>query len=373
MFVLHSLSSGGAERVTATLANHWADKGWTVTVVTVAGAERDFYALDARIQRIALNMAAESRHVGEAVWHNLRRIRALSRVLKRERPDVAVSMMATANVTLAVAGRFTDTRTVGSERIHPPTLPLGRIWEQLRQRAYPLLHGMVAQTDSSAAWLREHAPAKRIRVIPNPVNYPLEVQAPLVVPNDVVDRSAEARILLAVGRLEVQKGFDRLLAGFASIARQYPDWSLVILGQGSLYEALQRQAEELGIWDRVALPGAVGNVGEWFEAADLYVLTSRFEGFPNTLVEALAYGVPSVAVDCETGPREIVRHEVDGLLIPQDDPDALVVALDRLMGEADLRVRFSERTVEVRERFAVERIAGQWEQLFEECLNVESQ
>ena len=116
------------------------------------------------------------------------------------------------------------------------------------------------------------------------------------------------------------------------------------------------------------MPGKTGNIGAWYEIADAYVLTSRYEGFGNTLVEALAYGVPAVSVDCETGPREILRHEVDGLLVPQDDPDALVSALDRLMRDDDLRASFSIRAREAVERFSVKRIAGLWEVLFEDLL-----
>ncbi|MEX0382544.1 glycosyltransferase family 4 protein [Spiribacter sp. 1M153] len=368
LFFLHSLSAGGAERVTATLANHWARKGWVVTVVTVTGASTDFYELDARIRRIPLDMAADSRHIGEAVWHNLRRIRVLSRVLKREKPDVAVSMMATANVTLALAGRLAGVPAIGSERIHPPTLPLGRMWEASRRRAYPLLAGMVAQTPASAAWIEAHSPADRIRVIPNPVRYPVGRHAPYIDPVEVKGSLAGERLVIAVGRLDHQKGFDRLLAAWAPVIEEHSDWSLVLLGEGVEREALIEQAKAFGIHDRVALPGAVGNLGDWYEAADCYALTSRFEGFPNALLEALAHGVPSVAVDCDTGPREILRHEVDGLLVPQDDPEALGEALDRMMGDADLRARFAERAVEARDRCAVESIAGQWEALFDEVV-----
>jgi len=363
LFYLQSLSSGGAERVTAILANHWAQQGWGVTIVTVADKDQDFYRLDPRIRRIGLNMAIQSRHIGQAVVNNLRRIRALHRILRREKPDVAVAMMATANVTLALAGRLARVSTVGSERIHPPALPLGRFWERARRWAYPMLAGLVAQTRDSAAWLRVHAPAPRIAVIPNPVQYPLVPHPPQITPSEVAPLQGR-RMLLAVGRLEEQKGFDRLLDAFAELADRHTDWHLVILGRGGLHQVLTEQAARLGIRDRVSLPGAVGNVGEWFEAADLYVLTSRFEGFPNTLLEALAHGVPSVAVDCETGPREILRHGVDGLLVPQGDPRELVAALDRMMGDESLRARFSKRAVEVRERFAVGRVAAQWEDLF---------
>lgn len=364
LLVIPSLGAGGAERVTATLANHWARQGWDITIVTLAGAERDFYTLDEAVRRIALDMAVQSRHAVQGLINNVRRIAALRRILRRERPTVAVGMMTTANAILALAGRLAGIPTVGEEHIHPPAFPLGRLWESARGRTYPLLHAVVALTGDSAAWLRERAPAPRIVVIPNPVEYPLPAHPPSVPPAHLFASLPGSRVLLAVGRLEAQKGFDRLIIAFAKVAQRHPDWSLVILGRGNLHEALIWQAAELGIGERIALPGAVGNMGEWYEAADLYALTSRFEGFGNTLVEALAYGLPVVAVDCQTGPREIVRHGVDGLLVPQDDPAALAAALDRMMGDKSRRERFSARAIEARDRFAISKIAKEWESLF---------
>lgn len=364
LFFVHSLASGGAERVTATLANHWALKGWQVSVVSIDAVEADFYALDNRIRRIPLRMAAHSQPSMQGVMGNLRRVRALWSILRRERPDVAVAMMSTPSATLALAGRLAGVPSIGSERIHPPALPLGRAWETVRKRTYPLLAGFVAQTRDSATWLSENAGARNIAVIPNPVEFPLSVHAPRLSPSTALASFRGGRMLLAVGRLEPQKGFDRLLSAFASLAARHPDWVLVVLGRGSLGEALKQQAIDLGIGGRVILPGAVGNLGEWYEAADLYALTSRFEGFPNTLLEAMAYGRPAVAVDCETGPREIMRNEVDGILVPQADSDALVAGMDRMMSDANLRKQCAERAIEVRERFSVEQIARQWETLF---------
>jgi glycosyltransferase involved in cell wall biosynthesis len=178
-----------------------------------------------------------------------------------------------------------------------------------------------------------------------------------------------SRLLLAVGRLGHEKGLDRLLTAFGLLQGRHGDWRLVILGEGHLRRALECQRDELGLQNHVALPGIAGNIGDWYEIADACVMTSRYEGFPNTLIESLAYGIPTVSVDCETGPREILRHDVDGLLVPQNDPESLVGALDHLMGDESLRMRFSERAVEARERFSVERIAGQWEALFKELLD----
>ncbi len=350
--------------MTATLANHWAKKGWEVVLVTVDEVDRDFYTLDSGIRRIPLGMAVRSRHSVRGFFNNIRRIRRLWSIVRCEQPDVAVAMMATANAMLAIAGRLAGVPTVGSERIYPPAVPLGRLWETVRKRTYPLLSGVVAQTRESAAWLRDRTAAPYVAVIPNPVEFPLSARAPRGSTSKSLLSVRDRRVLLSVGRLEQQKGFDRLLTAFSALSDRHPEWVLVVLGQGGLDATLKSQAAALGLAERVVLPGAVGNVGEWYEAADLYALTSRFEGFPNTLLEAMAYGVPAVAVDCETGPREIVRHEVDGLLVPQNDPEALVAGLERLMSDQVLREQFAGRASEVRERFAVERIAGEWEVVF---------
>lgn len=364
LFFIHSLSGGGAERVTATLANHWATKGWQVTIVTVTGRERDFYSLNPSVQRIPLNLDSHSQSAAHAVLNNLRRVRAVRRVLQRERPYVAVAMMATANVTLALAGRLAGVPTIGSERVHPPTLPLGKAWEILRRWSYPKLTALVAQTHQSADWLRDHAPAPTIQVIPNPVVFPMVLQEPRLSPAQTLGAFKHPKVLLGVGRLEQQKGFEHLLQAFALLMQKYPEWVLVILGEGKLRKGLECEAERLALGERICMPGSVGNVGEWFGAADLYVLTSRFEGFPNTLLEAMAHGVPAVAVDCETGPREIVTHNVNGVLVPLDDQDALVSALDKLMSSSVLRAKYSRRAVEVRQQYSVERVARQWEELF---------
>lgn len=355
--------------MTVTLANQWAAKGWDVTIVTLAGADEDFYQLNPAVKRIPLDMAGDSRNLFAAVINNIRRLGALCSILRRQRPDVAISMMPAANVILAVAGCLARVPVVGSERIHPPTMPLGRAWETARKYAYPLLSGLVAQTEDSASWLRRHAPAPNIVVIPNPIEYPISDQAPRILPAGVFAKLAGEHTLLAVGRLVEQKGFDRLLTAFADLAQQYSDWSLVILGEGGRREELMEQAASLGLEGRAAFPGAVGNVGDWFSAADAYVMTSRFEGFPNTLLEALACGVPSLAVDCMTGPRELIETGVNGLLVPQNDPVALVEGLKRLMGDADLRAQLAKRAVAARETFAVVRIAGRWEELFQNLLD----
>lgn len=366
LFFTYSLSSGGAERVTVTLANYWATKGWEVVIVTVAGEDRDFYSLNPSVCRIALALDGASRGALDAMANNWRRVRALRSVLRKERPAVAVAMMPTGNVLLTLAAVGTGISTIGSERTYPPKAVLGLTWEWARRFVYGRMSRLVAQTELSANWLNENTTMERrkIAVIPNPVNVPMPISDPRV---DVAQCKREmncAFILLAVGRLAPEKCFDRLVDAFAELADVYPEWGLVILGEGTQRAALEAQCLAKQLKGRVDLPGAAGNVGECYRAADLFVMTSRFEGFPNTLLEALAHGLPAVAVDCETGPREILRHELDGLLVPQDDSAELVAALERLMKDDELRRRFSQRAVEAQQRFAVERVAARWEEVF---------
>jgi glycosyltransferase involved in cell wall biosynthesis len=183
--------------------------------------------------------------------------------------------------------------------------------------------------------------------------------------NEIVQKGR--KVLLAVGRLGEEKRFDRVIDAFAKLADRYPGWDLVILGEGSQRAALEVQRNKLGLDARIHLPGRVGNLADWYRRASLYVMSSRFEGFPNSLLEALAYGVPSVAVDCETGPRDILRSEVDGLLVPQNDHSALVAALDRMISNDKERASYSKRAIEVRDRFLTERVASLWEQIIEQA------
>jgi len=153
---------------------------------------------------------------------------------------------------------------------------------------------------------------------------------------------------------------------YARLAPSHPDWDLVILGEGDERRALEAQVQGAGLQGRVSLPGRAGNVGDWYQSADLYVLTSRFEGLSNTLLESMASGLAAVAFDCDTGPREIVREGIDGVLVrPNGDVDALCRALDAVMTDEAGRQRMAQAATAVRERFSAERVLGLWEELFD--------
>lgn len=363
LILSNSLAGGGTERVAATLANFWARQGWDVTVATLAPETEDFYPLDGRVQRVALSLAVPSRGVIEALWQNVRRILALRRLLRKVRPAVALAMMSTPNVLLAFASHgIADLCAIGSEHCFPPHAPLGRIWSTLTRRMYGRLAAVVALTQETAAWINTHSSAKQVPVIPNAVTWPLPDNLPVISPNAI--SKPGRRMLLAAGRLEAVKNVGLLIAAFARLAGRYDDWDLVVLGEGPERPALEAQVQEKKLGARVFLPGIAGNVGAWFAHADLFAMTSHSEGFPNALAEALAHGLPAISVDCDTGPRDIIRHGVDGFLVAPNDPEKFASALEQLMRDAALRGQFAVRAVDARERFSIEKIAGMWEALF---------
>lgn len=362
LFFINSLSGGGAERVTVTLANYWADHGWRVTMVTLADNSRDAYELAPSIRRISLGVDRTSSSLTAALLNNLRRLLALRHCLHRERPDVAIAMMTTANCLLALASRRLVGTTLGSERNFPPHFPQGKFWEAIRRYSYQRLNRVVVQTHETRQWIEENTPAKNVVVVANPVSFPLPDGPPSIAPAEHLD--PWRKTMLAVGRIAHEKAYDRLLHAFAKIVDRFPDWDLAIVGDGPLRAELENLAEELGISARVVFPGRVGNVGDWYSATDLFVMTSLSEGFPNVLAEAMAHGLPVVSVDCDTGPRDIICDGHDGILVPQNDHAALVSALGALMEDQVRRADFGRRAIEIRERLSLDRIARQWEELF---------
>jgi glycosyltransferase involved in cell wall biosynthesis len=362
VFYLHSLSRGGAERVATTLANYWAQNGRDVAIVTVARPIEDFYSIHPAVRRYSLLERGGRPDGSSGVLATLDRIRLLRTLLRELRPDVVISLMNTANVVLALAGiGMRRIVRLGSERSYPPAVPMSRAWNALRYWSYRYLDAVVAQSSQSASWIRRNTRARSVPVIPNPISLPLPSHVPRVLPESV--QGAGALRLLAVGRLEREKGFDLLLEAFSRIAEECGKWKLFIVGDGSLKNELGGMIQALRLDGRVFLVGPVGNPADWYSSSDLFVLSSRFEGFPNALLEALSHGVPAVSFDCDTGPREILRPGLDGLLVPGEDVDGLAAGMRRLMTDTAFRSSCASNARQAGERFSVVSVGAMWDEV----------
>jgi len=358
LIFIHSLAGGGAERVTAHLANFWVERGWDITVLTMVRSEVNEYIIDSRVKRISLGLDAQSSSLWCGIKNNILRFKSLRRAINQVQPDTVLSMMDNANVLLALAsiGRKRY-RTVGSERTHPPCFPLGKVWELLRRLTYRYLDAVVALTDKSALWLKENTCSRQVVVIPNPAVWPIPVNQPVLDSSKWIDRE---RCIIGVGRLIPEKSFDILIEIFKDLRCEFPNWSLLVLGEGGEREKLESLIADNDLASCVKLPGRVGNIGEWYKKASIYVMTSRFEGFPNTLVEAMASGLPAISFDCDTGPADIITNGVNGFLISPGNILAMREAMRRLMRDEQLRDEMGQKAIGVRAKFSHEVIMQKW-------------
>lgn len=363
--IIHSLNSGGAERVISNMANYWAAKGWEINLLTFDdNSKKTFYDLDPKISHIPLGIAGYSPNPIMGIWNNLTRIQSLRTVIIKSKPNVVISFMNQTNEIVLLATRWLNVPVVVSERNDPASQTTGKIWEQLRQWTYPLADRIVVQTKRAGDYFSSKL-QKRICVIPNPVLLPPDEQ-------EISDKlSSGKRSLIAMGRLVPQKGFDMLLEAMAKLKDRYPEWTLTILGEGELRSQLESLRNELGLGDRVHLLGRVKNPHVFLKQADIFIMSSRFEGFPNALCEAMACGLPVISTDCPNGPREIIRDGVDGILVPNEDVSALAAAMERLMYDEKERQSLADRATEVTERFGLEKVMLMWESLITEVIKEE--
>jgi glycosyltransferase involved in cell wall biosynthesis len=339
------------------LASAWSDRGSEVTLIAFDGSHVPAYPLHAAVKLRSLGVPNQpSANLFQALSRNIRRIWRLRREIYQSKPDVVISFVDFPNILTLLATRGARVPVIVSERANPALVEIGAFWGMLRRLTYPFASALVCQTSAMVTLTQA-----KIKIagytIPNPVVLPSSSN---IQPN----RNSKSRLIVAMGRLVPQKGFDLLLEAFSRIADRHPDWLVKILGQGPLQKQLEAQAESLGIKERVYFAGVLADPFPELRAADLFVFSSRFEGFGNALAEAMACGLPAISFDCPAGPSDIIRQGVDGILVPPEDVTALAQAMDRLMGDERERARLAHRAREAVDRFSLEGVLVLWDKLF---------
>lgn len=349
--VVATLGVGGTERVVAMLAKLWAENGATVEVWSYdPPGTRPFYPLDPRIAVHCLGLSRESATLLHSIINTVRRLVRLRRQLRRT-AGIVIAFGSEINVTVLLAGIGLGRRIVVAERSDPAIVPFSRVARIFRTLLYRRAAALVVQHEAQAAFF---SALDNVRVIPNPVAPPSAGVLPSPVPRPYA---------VAMGRFSAEKNFGLLIDAFASAARRHPNWRLAIVGDGPMRPALEARARTLGLDGRIVFPGIVCDPERYLDGAELFVLPSRFEGFPNALCEAMAHGVPAVATECSGALRAILRDGVDGLLVPPGDASALADAIERLMDDPTLRKTLGNRATEVCERFSLARVANLWEEV----------
>jgi glycosyltransferase involved in cell wall biosynthesis len=269
---------------------------------------------------------------------------------------VLIGTRAGLNLAIARFGRPSVIR-VGQEHLN--MTKYGEEIQAAFRRYYPRLNAYSALTQGDAAAFSGLLGAQtRVVSIANGV--------PDV---DDVPSSNDTNVVVAAGRLTRQKGFDRLIAAWAPVAAKHPDWELRIFGWGKLRERLEGQIEELGVGESAHLMGYTDKLPEEMARASFYVMSSRFEGFPMVLLEAMRCGLPIVSFDCPNGPRDLISEGKDGFLVPNGDIEGLAAAMIDMIELGEARRSFGAAALEKSRQYEIGPIANRWEELLEELVS----
>lgn len=353
------MQSGGAERVAATLCNAWAARGDSVMLVpTFSGGGRPFYPLDTNIHLIYLaDLIKRPPRLGSKQY--LARIRALRSLVKESNPDVVISFLTNVNLAALAATAFTGIPCVIGERSTPFRPSLGVAWRAACKIFYRFADCVTVQTETSKQMIRRRCGGlSNVAVIPNPLPSGIsQWQATPGIPR-------QRYILLSLGRLSPEKQIGQIIHCFNELAPEFPDWDLDIWGDGPERSTFQAQIDSLGLSPRVRLRGLSDHPFQVMAGADIFVMNSRYEGFPNALLEAMAVGLPCVASDCLSGPRDISNGGRNALLFQPNNHAELRAALARLMQDAPMRAALSLRArSSILDRYSLDEVLKRWDSI----------
>ena len=360
---IDSLKLGGAERVTLTWSNWLHQAGWQPLVLTRKPMSWDFYPLPQGVTRVVEpSDNSWMRRLGPLAFPL--RVLRLQRWLDAQNVGLAIGVTSLPAIKLLFAARLLGIPCVVAERNFPPLKRIGWIWSGLRRLSYPWAALHLVQTAAVGKWMAAHLGVHRQLLLPNPVQWPLTRFHPSLEPHDWLSSQgcgSSDPVLLAVGTKADQKGFDRLLRWWIPLAQADARLHLVIAGLDERpYHGRDQQADlrtlllnqpELQV--RLHFPGRVGNLADWYVRSQLFVLSSRYEGFPNVLLEAMAAGCCCVSADCPQGPADLIQDGINGRLLPEAASDLQWVQLLReLLSDAAERQRLALNALKVRQLFA---------------------
>ena len=343
-------NAGGTERVGTMLANGLSKAGYDIVLASVLCGDKPFFPLDKEVKVTSLFETT-----GRNLYRTPSIIYKIRKLLREECIDTLI-------VVEAMSILFTLPATLG--------LPVKHIcWEHfnfntdLGKKGRPIARHLAARYCDSVVtlterdkqyWLQGTRHKSQITAIANPCPFPVQEYV----------KDENTKVVLAVGRLTYQKGFDLLLESWLAVSQVMPDWKLKIVGEGTDRIKLTEFIEKYELSDSVELVGNTNEVSEYYKEAEIFCLSSRFEGFGMVLIEALAFGLPIVSFDCEVGPAEILEG-TDSILVPQSDVTLLAESLVNLMNDEEKRKIIALKSKKKAEIYQPDNILTQWIDLIE--------
>lgn len=349
-FIIGRLGKGGAERVMATLSNHFSKMGHQVRIITFDELA-DGYDLHPSIERVRLTRSIISNV-------KLNRLFGLLSFYKKKnhRPDIAISFLTFTNLISILGCYLRRIPIIVSEHNNHTHTPkpawlLKINWNYV----YRLAKYVTVLTDFDVPFFKDRK--ANVVVMPNPSSFK----------NITTNTHKREKVILAVGSLNriQHKGFDNLIKIMARVLPNYPDWKLRIAGGGdaSNLQTLEQLVRKENLEKQVEFLGYCDHVRELMGKSSIYVLSSRFEGLPMVLLEAMSQGMACIAYDCVTGPSNMITHEVNGILVADQNMDEMVEQLDKLMQDEQKRLQLGSQALVSLDDYKIERIYEKWERL----------
>lgn len=356
-FYIGSLHKGGAERVFVNLSEYFLQEGYRVTMVTQYQKEEE-YELPSGVKRVISDITPEE--TGKSrIGNFVKRFRKLRNIWKTEQPDLVLSCIGKNNFMTIATAFGLPTRPVVSVVGEAGEEYPGRLMQTLANLLFPHAAGIILQTERSRYFFGKRVQQKAV-ILPNSLN------PAFIRPRYEGER--EKRIV-AVGRMDANKNHEMMIRAFARITERYPEYTLTIYGDGELRPFLEQLVQQLGLGDKVFLPGVVQDVAKQIEKASLFLITSYSEGVSNALIEALATGLAVIATDVPSGGTvELMTDGENGLIIPPGEEKALVEAMEKLLGNPEYAKQLGICAAKIQERLAPERVNRLWQAYFEKIM-----
>jgi len=351
VFICSSLGCGGTERCLTTLANYFSKQGHRICILTLHKPSGiPFFHLDSTVEVRHLALFEHGTNL-KYLFVNVRGLFKLRSTIMKMEPTVILSFTEWINITTVLSLLRTRVPVIISERTDPRFHKIPILYKSLRKLLYPLSTLLITQTGSVESWFQSWFIPPKTKTIPNPLSMTGLSRLP----------SERNNTILAVGRLEKEKGFDILIQAFHEIHMSFPDWNIEILGEGPQRDSLSELILRLGLQKKAQLLGKKENVSDYMKRASVFVLSSRYEGFPNALIEAMAHGMGCICTDCYSGPREIIGNQQAGILIPIHDSHAMAKALTLIISDHKLRSKIQKKALLRAKDFSLENIGNAWE------------